>query len=336
MSNHLCLSKILIFMYCISFLKIVSIHLVVFDWPFGLGFDYLFAAAAKSLQSCSTLCIPIDGSPPGSPIPGILQARALEWVAISFSNAWKWKVTVKSLSPISLLVTPWTAAYQSAPSMGFSRQEYRSGLPLPSADYLFSVLIFCFVSNNSNNCSFLSFLIILQALAHSILFSYGFHVWLRSLSCRIVALERNLDSVAPGSIVSTEITTWFGVFPGQILWIPEPNLGECSLVKYYQRRAFSPLARAKAQTRKFPYSSPLKGKVGFFLIHFLLVSYGGSKVLSLYFPMPLMSLLTQKLVCIAVNQEEIWTLDKTIIGLGNRPLAAHALLVLMENTVPLS
>ena len=76
--------------------------------------------------------------------------------------------------------------------------------------------------------------------------------------------------------------------------------------------------------------------MGFFLIHFLLVSYGGSKVLSLYFPMPLMSLLTQKLVCIAVNQEEIWTLDKTIIGLGNRPLAAHALLVLMENTVPLS
>ena len=58
------------------------------------------AASAKSLQSCPTLCDPVDGSPPGSPIPGILQARTLEWVAISFSNAWKWKVKVKSLSRV--------------------------------------------------------------------------------------------------------------------------------------------------------------------------------------------------------------------------------------------
>ena len=71
------------------------------------------AAAAKSLQSCPTLCDPIDGSPSGSPIPGILQARTLEWVAISFSNAWKWKVEVKSLSCIQLLSTPWTAAHQA-------------------------------------------------------------------------------------------------------------------------------------------------------------------------------------------------------------------------------
>ena len=78
------------------------------------------AAAAKSLQSCLTLCDPIDGSPPGSPVPGILQARTLEWVAISFSNAWKWKVQVKSLSCVRLLATPWTAAYQAPPSMGFS------------------------------------------------------------------------------------------------------------------------------------------------------------------------------------------------------------------------
>ena len=85
------------------------------------------AAAAKSLQSCPTLCDPIDGSSPGSPIPGILQARTLEWVAISFSNAWKWKVNVKSLSRVWLLVTPWTAAYQAPLSMGFSRQEYWSG-----------------------------------------------------------------------------------------------------------------------------------------------------------------------------------------------------------------
>ena len=79
------------------------------------------------------LCVtPIDGSPPGYPIPGILQARILEWVAISFSNAWKWKVKVKLLSRIQLLVTPWTAAHQAPPSVGFSRQEYWSGLPLPS------------------------------------------------------------------------------------------------------------------------------------------------------------------------------------------------------------
>ena len=90
------------------------------------------AAAAKSRQLCSTLCDPTDGSPPGSPVPGILQARTLEWVAISFSNAWKWKVKVKSLSCVRLFVTPWTAASQAPPSMGFSRQEYWSGVPLPS------------------------------------------------------------------------------------------------------------------------------------------------------------------------------------------------------------
>ena len=92
------------------------------------------AAAAKSLQSCLTLCDPIDGSPPGSPVPGILQARTLEWVAISSSNARKWKVKVKLFSRIRLLVTPWTTRYQVPPSMGFSRQKYWSGLPLPSPD----------------------------------------------------------------------------------------------------------------------------------------------------------------------------------------------------------
>ena len=92
----------------------------------------IFAAAAKSLQSCLTLCDPIDSSPPGSPVPGILQARTLEWVAISFSNAWKWKVKGKSLSRVRLLATPWSAAYQAPPSMGFSRQEHWSGVPLPS------------------------------------------------------------------------------------------------------------------------------------------------------------------------------------------------------------
>ena len=90
------------------------------------------AAAAKSLQSCPTLCDPIDGSPPGSPVPGILHARTLEWVAISFSNAGKWKVKGKSLSRVQLVATLWTTAYQAPPSMGFSRQEYWSGVPLPS------------------------------------------------------------------------------------------------------------------------------------------------------------------------------------------------------------
>ena len=89
-------------------------------------------ATAKSLQSCPTLCNPIDSSPPGSPILGILQARVLEWVAISFSTACKWIVKLKSLSRVQLLATSWTAAYQAPPSMGFSRQEYWSGVPLPS------------------------------------------------------------------------------------------------------------------------------------------------------------------------------------------------------------
>ena len=95
--------------------------------------QYLFFhGTAKSLQLCPTLCDPIDGSPQGSPVPGILQARTLEWVAISFSNAWKWKVKVKSLSRIRLLATPWTAAYQASPSIGFSKQKCWSGVPLPS------------------------------------------------------------------------------------------------------------------------------------------------------------------------------------------------------------
>ena len=88
-------------------------------------------AAAKSLQSCPTLFDPTDGSPPGSPIPGILQARTLEWVAISFSNAWKRKVKGKSLSHVWPSATPWTAAFQAPSSMGFSRQECWSGVPLP-------------------------------------------------------------------------------------------------------------------------------------------------------------------------------------------------------------
>ena len=105
------------------------------------------AAAAKSLQLCLTLCNPTDGSPPGSPIPGILQARTLEWVAISFSNAWKWKVKVKSLSHARLLVTPWTGAHQPPPSMRSSRQEYWSGVPIAKWDQGFKCTIFCGYKN---------------------------------------------------------------------------------------------------------------------------------------------------------------------------------------------
>ena len=99
-----------------------------------LSFSLYVAAAAKSLQSCPTLCDPIDGSPPGFPVPGILQARTLEWVAISFTNAWKWKVKGKSLSRVRLFVIPWTAAHQAPPSMGLSRQENWSGVPLTNLD----------------------------------------------------------------------------------------------------------------------------------------------------------------------------------------------------------
>ena len=107
----------------------LSSHSDAVPWSIHSSFS---AAAAKSLQLCPTLCNPIDGCPPGSPVPGILQARTLEWVAISFSNAWKWKLKVKLLRRVRLCATPWTAAHQAPLSMGFSRQEYWSGLPLPS------------------------------------------------------------------------------------------------------------------------------------------------------------------------------------------------------------
>ena len=111
--------------------------MLIFFFYFCLKRLYIYlgsssAAAAKSLQSCPTLCNPVEGSPPGAPISGILQARTLEWVAISFSNAWKWEVKVKSLSHVWLLATSWTTVYQAPPSMVFSRQEYWSGVPLPS------------------------------------------------------------------------------------------------------------------------------------------------------------------------------------------------------------
>ena len=116
----ICISAIQIF---INFSIFLCVLCQIYSYVFHI-FSVAAAAAAKSLQLFPTLCNPIDGSPPGSPVPGILQVRTLEWVAISFSNAWKWKVKVKSLSRVRFLATPWTAAYQASPSMGFSRQEY--------------------------------------------------------------------------------------------------------------------------------------------------------------------------------------------------------------------
>ena len=110
----------------------MSVVLVHVKTNFFRWFHTAAAAAAKSLLSRPTLSNPIDSSPPGSPVPGILQARTLEWVAISFSSAWKWKVKVKSLTYVRLLATPWTAAHQAPPSMGFFRQEYWSGVPFKS------------------------------------------------------------------------------------------------------------------------------------------------------------------------------------------------------------
>ena len=103
--------------------------------------------AAKLLQSCPTLCDPIDSSPPGSPVPGILQARILEWVVISFTNAWRWKMKVKSLSRVWLWATPWTAAYRAPPFMGFSRQEYWSGMPLQGTNFSRGFLVAQMVEN---------------------------------------------------------------------------------------------------------------------------------------------------------------------------------------------
>ena len=124
-----------LFLYSLYSCDSLIISLLM-KWKLNITYFYRvirrIAAAAKSLQSCPTLWDPTDGSPPGSPVPGIFQAKTLEWVAISFSNAWKWKVKEKWLSPVPLLATPWTTAYQAPLSVGFSRQEYWSGVPLPS------------------------------------------------------------------------------------------------------------------------------------------------------------------------------------------------------------
>ena len=128
--------------YCLSH-QGSPVNLTILDSPYKRNYALhlyhrpfenclVLLPAAKSLQSCPTLCDPIDGSPPGSPVPGILRARTLEWAAISLSNAWKWKVKVKSLSRVWPSATPWTAAFQAPLSTGLSGQEYWSGVPSPS------------------------------------------------------------------------------------------------------------------------------------------------------------------------------------------------------------
>jgi len=121
-SLELCIDMFISFLFSFAF-RFSSFHSYLYN-----TICQLLTAAAMSLQSYPTRCDPIEGSPPGSPVPGILQARTLEWVAISFSNAWKWKC----VSCVQLLATPWTAAHQAPPSMGFSRQEYWNRVPLPS------------------------------------------------------------------------------------------------------------------------------------------------------------------------------------------------------------
>ena len=125
MTTHLFILKNLLF-YFIFHLFSVFYYLVPIIINIYFPDENVIRAAAKSLQPCPTLCDPIDSSPPGSPVPGILQARILEWVAISFSKAWKWKMK-EVVQSCPTQQPPWTAACQAPPSMGFSRQEYWVG-----------------------------------------------------------------------------------------------------------------------------------------------------------------------------------------------------------------
>ena len=149
----------------------------------------LLLLAAKSLQSCPTLCDPIDGSPPGSPVPGILHARTLEWVAISFSNAWKWKVKVKSLSRIRLFTTPWAAAYQAPLPTGFSSQEYWNGVPLPSPYskffQFFPHLYGNFYTRTSYESPWSNITQILECIKHVLIFSFIGIIILSQLSSQV-------------------------------------------------------------------------------------------------------------------------------------------------------
>ena len=136
-SNHLILCRPLLLPSVFPSIRVFSsVSALHIRWPKDWSFSFSDSPSNEysvlRLFIHDRLCDPRDCSLPGSSIHGILQARILEWVAISFSNAWKWKVKGKSLSCARLLATPWTAAYQAPLSIGFSRQEYWSGVPLPS------------------------------------------------------------------------------------------------------------------------------------------------------------------------------------------------------------
>ena len=125
----------------IIFWNLISFYLVLYVFmSFWYLLNLFMLLLLLSHVSCVRLCDPIDSSPTGSSVPGILKTRILEWLAISFSSAWKWKVKVKSLSHVQLLATPWTVAYQAPPSMGFSRQEYWSGVPLPTPLFMLACI----------------------------------------------------------------------------------------------------------------------------------------------------------------------------------------------------
>ena len=167
---------------------------------------------AKSLHSCPTLCNPIDGSPPGFSIYGILQARTLEWVAISFFNAWKWKVKVKSLSHVRLLVTPWTAAYQASLPMGFSRQEY----------CLLCIIIMSLYSKECINIFFHHFEL------PSIIWSES-EVKVKSLSCvQLFVTPWTVAYQAPLSMGFSRQEYWNGLpFPSPIIWSTWKVFSKC-------------------------------------------------------------------------------------------------------------
>ena len=167
------------------------------------------SAAAKSLQSCPTLCDPIDGSPPGSLVPGNLQARTLEWVAISFFNAWKWKVKGKSLSRVRPSATPWTAAFQAPPFMGFSRQEYWSGVPLPSPVHYLTL-------EKYFSCPSQIFKVLFQNMAKSL--QHNIKIW--TICRKWLQLYYNLNIA---------IIYWYAILMCNF-FLTSPSLGETSVL----------------------------------------------------------------------------------------------------------
>ena len=183
------------------------------------------------------MCDPIDSSPPGSAIPGIPQARTLEWVAISFSNAWKWKVKVNSLSRVWLFETPWTAAYQAPPSMGFSRQEYWSGLPLPSplaSSTRDQTFVPCSEAQGFNHwttreipyeniythiCS-----VVVQAVICLQFGRPGFDPWVGKICLENPHGQRSLEGYSPRDHKESDTTEWLSAAQRHGFWLRQAEL----------------------------------------------------------------------------------------------------------------